>query len=347
MINRLAALGLAAASLLTPTQSVRAQEKPAADAPAAITGVARIRQDAAALRPYFKTPLALRFLDATADLPTVPARRIYIDSAAKAYVSEEAAAKRSDADRAKLKPVDINETVYYGTKYGTPIAYARPLEVLAARTGTRGGDLSGKRVLDFGYGMIGHLRLLAQMGAEAVGVDVDPLLPAIYSAPGDTGPVGAGRVRIVDGRWPADEAARQAVGGGYDLILSKNTLKNGYLHPAQPVDKRMLVDLGVSDAAFVRTLYDALKPGGYVVIYNLSPAPSKPGKPYIPWSDGRCPFPREALAAAGFRLLAYDVNEDAMARTLARAMGWDRPPYKMDLDNDLFALYTILEKPKE
>jgi hypothetical protein len=192
---------------------------------------------------------------------------------------------------------------------------------------------------------------LALLGADAVGVDVDPLLPALYSLPEDQGSVRgrdgkiAGGVTLVDGRWPGDDKARKAVGSGFDLILSKNTLKNGYVHPERPVDKRMLLDLGVSEEAFVKALYDSLKPGGHVMIYNISPAPAPPDKPYIPWADGRCPFPREMLIKAGFDVLKYDVDDSKAVREMARAFGWDKGEGGMDLENDLFAHYTLLRQP--
>ena len=53
-------------------------------------------------------------------------------------------------------------------------------------------------------------------------------------------------MKLVHGRFPADPKVVAAVGGGYDLFLSKNTLKRGYIHPAEKVDPRLLVDLGVT-----------------------------------------------------------------------------------------------------
>src|SRR5262249_53062441 len=154
------------------------------------------------------------------------------------------------------------------------------------------------RILDFGYGTIGHLRLLAGLGAEVTGVDVDPMLRALYSAPEDQGIVKSrrgreGRLRLIDGQFPADKTVKTLVGEGYDLIISKNTLKRGYVHPERPVDPRRLLGLGVADDTFVKALYDALKPGGRVMIYNICPAPSPPGQPYKNWADGRCPFAKE------------------------------------------------------
>jgi hypothetical protein len=279
---------------------------------------AAIRAEAVSLRPLVTTALAQRFVDAAAVLPPIARRTVHA----------------GDKDKA------VDEEYYYTTRYGTPLAYARPLELLA-RAGL--SDVAGRRVLDFGYGGIGQLMMLASLGGDVVGVDVDPLLRAMYAD--RDGRFGAGALHTVDGRWPADATVRGAVGSGFALILSKNVLKRGYIHPAEPVDERKTIRLGVTDEAFVRALFDALVPGGYVMIYNLAPAPAPPGKPYIPWADGRSPFPRELYERVGFRVLAFDVDDTAAARVMAHALGWDRGPEAMDLAHDLFAQYTLLTRP--
>jgi len=309
------------------------------------SGVARLHMEAAALRQLAKTEPAWRFLAAAGDMPRIEPRELFRDPKTRKYYSEASAAKLPAEERESLTPVTLDEQFYYTTKYGSPMAFVRPMELL----GQRGlGDIAGKRLLDFGYGSIGNLRLLAAAGVDAVGVDVDPLLRELYNRAGDQGAVKGsrgieGRITLVDGRWPAEEAARHAVGGGYDVIVSKNTLKNGYIHPERPVDKRMLVDLGVDDAEFVKALFGALKPGGWVLIYNLCPAPAPADKPYIPWADGRCPFPREMWEAAGFIVKAFDVKDDEAARAMGKELGWEVDD--MDLENDLFAWYTLVQRP--
>jgi hypothetical protein len=151
-------------------------------------------------------------------------------------------------------------------------------------------------------------------------------------------------VKLVHGRFPADRKTVAAVGDGYDLFLSKNTLKRGYIHPAKKVDPRLLVDLGADEPAFLKAVARALKPGGWLVIYNLSPAPNAPGKPYRPMADGRCPFSARDLAAAGFETLLRDGVDDRAARALGAALGWDRAPVNMKLQDDLFALVTVARK---
>lgn len=318
------------------------------DVPPPLTGVARLRAEAEAMKPLVRSEVAKRFLEATDSLPAIAPRTLYRDPQTRTLYSKAAADRLDEEKRKALAPAQVTETLYYNTKYGTPLAYARPLEMLGQKADLK--EVAGRKILDFGYGTVGHLRLLASLGAQAVGVDVDPFLLTVYSEPGDQGRIPGrkngrdGSITLVEGQFPASEAVTKAVGDGYDLIISKNTLKNGYLHPEQPVDKRMLVDLGVDDATFVKTLYRILKPGGRVLIYNLSPAPSKPGEPYKPWADGRSPFPKSLWESAGFKVVAFDVSDDAAARDMARALGWDKGPAPMDVEKDLFALYTLVEK---
>jgi hypothetical protein len=268
------------------------------------------------------------------------------DSARTHYYWPEEAAPLPEDVRAKLVTREIDEEYYYTTRYGTPLAYARPLELLA-RAGFN--SVAGRRIADYGYGTIGHLRLLASLGADVTGIDVDPLLAKLYTMPGDQGVIeGAGRqgrVTIVTGSFPGDTAVANAVGDGLDLFISKNTLKNGYIHPARPVNPRMLVHLGVDEMTYVRTLYRILKPGGFVMIYNLSPAPAPPDKPYIPWADGRCPFPKAMWETVGFKVLEFDRDDTQAARQMAHALGWDQGEGAMDLRHDLFAHWTLVRKP--
>jgi hypothetical protein len=299
--------------------------------------------EARKLQPLARSDLGRAFLKAAEGAPPYTSRTVYRRGKAREWLDAAAFARLASAERVAWTPMTIDEETYQGLFYGSPLAYLLPLERLG---GAGFGTLLGKRVADFGHGGIGQLRLFAELGAEAVGIDVDPLQPVLYSAPGDQGPIGkaGGSVKLVHGRFPADPKVVAAVGGGYDLFLSKNTLKRGYIHPAAKVDPRMLVNLGVDDTTFLKAVASALKPGGWFVIYNLSPAPNAAGKTYRPWADSRCPFSAEDLSAAGFETLVRDAVDDKAARALARALGWDKPPDNMKLAEDLFALVTIARK---
>jgi SAM-dependent methyltransferase len=325
---------------------VAAATTTAASEPARDSAVATIRKEAAALEPLAKSDLVRRFLKATASLPDITPRRLLRDETKTHYYTPAEAAALPEEQRKALSEVTLDDAYYYNTRYGTPLAYARPLDLLVEAGVT---DVAGRKILDFGYGGIGHLRLLASLGADVVGVEVDPLLRALYSEPGDTGEVGAsqghrGTLRLVDGQFPATDEVKRAVGGGYDVIISKNVLKNGYLHPAEPVDPRRLVHLGVDDEAFLKVLNASLNPGGRVLIYNLCPAPAPVGKPYIPWADGHSPFSKSQWEAAGFRVVEFDKDDSAAARKMAHALGWDAGEQSMDLEKDLFATWTLAQK---
>ncbi len=301
-----------------------------------------LRAEAKALESFVSTPLAKSFLNAVESLPTVAKRTVLRDEETRTYYTSAGARARPVEKQSTLKPAEFDEKFYYYTKYGSPLAYARAVDLLG-KAGL--ASFKDKKVCDFGYGGIGPLRLIASLGGHAVGVDVDSLLRALYSQPDDTGYMkGGGRIDLIEGFFPKDAATANAVGGGYDVFLSKNTLKRGYVHPEKEVDKRMLVDLGVSDEAFCRKVASILRKGGLFLIYNLSPAPNPADKSYLPWADGRCPFDRTTLEAAGFEVLAYDVNDDGPAREMGRRLGWDKGTSAMDFEKDLFGHYTLARK---
>ncbi|MFN8586845.1 MAG: hypothetical protein U0704_03510 [Candidatus Eisenbacteria bacterium] len=314
---------------------------PVARADQAPSHLATLAEQARALQPLVRTGVARDFLAQVPKLPHVTPRTVWRDSARTRAWSAREAAALPDSTRARLVPRELDERFYYDTRYGSPLAYVRALELMGEH-GLRG--VKGRRIADFGCGALGQLRLLAESGARTVGIDVDPLLPALYAEPGDRGAVGTGTVQLATGQWPAEDRMVREVGGGLDLFLSKNTLKNGYLHPAEKVDPRMLVHLGVSDSAFVAALARDVRRGGMVMIYNLCPAPAPPGKPYIPWADGRCPFPREMWEAAGFRVLEFDRDDGPAARAMGHALGWDAGANGMKLESDLFATYSLFVK---
>ena len=270
------------------------------------------------------------------------------------YVNKETREAIPAADAAKLTEEqlkgygkrDIDDRFYYYTRYGTPVAFVRPVEILG-KAGVKTAD--GLKLVDFGFGSIGQLKALAGSGADVTGIEVDPVLKLMYA--GEPGKVtrcaasGKGRdgsISLAFGQFPKDASIVKQVGGGYDVFISKNTLKHGYIHPEKEVDPRMLVHLDVDDETFVRSVYDALKPGGFFLIYNLHPAPSKPGEEYSPMSDGRSPFSTETFAKVGFKVLAFDVDDSAAARAMGSTFGWGTPA---ELEKDIFGTYTLAQKP--
>jgi hypothetical protein len=298
------------------------------------------------LHGIVRSEVAYHFLDAVPDLPAIDDTRVlYYNRESRSAITPEEADGMTESERIDYERRELDEEFYYYTMYGSPLAFVRPLDLM----GRAGLDsLQGARIVDFGFGSVGQLRLMAANGASAHGIEVSSLLQHLYSHPGDTGRVprakaagvGAdGEVVLHFGHWPAEETLVRDVDGGYDVFVSKNTLKNGYIHPAEKVDPRMLVNLEVDDETFVRSVYNALAPEGWFMIYNLCPPQAEDR--YIPWADGRCPFTRELLEETGFDVLAYNEDDSATAREMGKMLGWDQ---SMNLETDLFATYTLVRK---
>lgn len=302
------------------------------------TPVEQLKAEAAALAPLVETPLARQWLKHVTALKE-PTPRVVFRDPKDDYLSVAEAARLPKDKKGELKRARIPASFYYTTRFGSPLAFARPLD-FAAKHGL--GSLRAKKILDFGFGTVGHLQLLAHAGAEAHGIEVDSLLKALYCEPSDTGKIGPGSVKLHFGYFPTDAPLGKKIGGGYDLITSKNTLKRGYVHPERPAPKEQLIDLGVDDLTFLREIHSRLKPGGLFVVYNLSPRQAAPDKPYIPWADGRFPFPRPLAEQAGFEVLAWDQNDLPWAQSMGRALGWDKSG--MDLEKNLQAEVTVLRR---
>jgi SAM-dependent methyltransferase len=294
-------------------------------------------QQAQALTAVVHTELARNFLAATATLPKPPIRTIYRDSITGAWFSATEADSQPEPVRSRLRPHVRDGSYYYQFHYGTFLNYLRVLELLGDNGIER---LEGKRVLDFGYGRAGHLRVLASLGANVVGIDVDPELRALYSDPGDQGSVPgfkgrAGSLALITGSFPGDPAVRSAVGGAYDLVLSKNTLKGGH-EPAQRARQSQIVNLGVSDSVFVHAMFESLKPGGLFIMYTVS----------SPRGNAHCPFPDTMLRSAGFDIVAFDRDDTPGAREMRHVLDTSQGSEPAEPADDSIALYTLLRRPR-
>lgn len=301
------------------------------------------------ISPHLESEPALRFLEGVTRLPEPEARTLWRSRERRVAYTPEQYASLPEAERADLTSREFSPSFFYNTAYGSPLVYARVLDI-ASKHGLKA--LDGKRVLDFGYGSIGQIRLLALAGADAHGVDVEAALAALYSFPGDTGTLGSGSVTLHHGRWPAEPAIVEQVGAGYDLITSKNTLKAGYIHPAREADPAQLVTLGVDDGAFLAAVHDALKPGGIFIIYNICPPQNpEPGSEgatgdttYIPFADGWSPFSEAQFLHAGLEVLAFDIRDEAALHPIFLALGYDNGRGMEALKESIFVWYTVVRR---
>lgn len=133
----------------------------------------------------------------------------------------------------------------------------------------------------------------------------------------------------------------EAVGDSYDVFISKNTLKLGYIHPAREVDPLMTIDLGVDDETFLAHLHRILVPGGLAMLYNICPPEAGEDQPYIPWADGRSPFSTEAWEAAGFEVLAFSRVDNDAARAQGVTLGWGDASA---MEQGIFCWYTLARR---
>jgi hypothetical protein len=305
-----------------------------------------LKAQALAVDTLVKSSVAHRFLEAVPYLPHIPKPRVvWVQKDPRRYLSDADYNKLTDSARKSLEKRELDENFYYNTRYGTPLAFVRPLDLLG-QAGLK--SLSRSHIVDFGFGSIGQLRLMASIGANVTGIEVDQLLQILYSAPEDhlvsnIDPNSSylASLRALYGSFPSDSALLAQVDSECDAFISKNTLKRGYIHPEREADPRMLIHLGVDDSTFVQTVYRLLKPGGFFLIYNLHPKKSSPDEQYIPWSDGRCPFDLALLERVGFKVITYDKDDTPFARTMGTAFGWDK---EMTFEKDLYATYTLLRK---
>lgn len=332
---------LGASAVITFAAGALAQDE------ASVAGLERIRAEAAALAPLVQSDLARTFLAVADDLRPVEARDIHYRRADRAAMTPEQFEAAPESEREGFEPMTIDWRQYYGL-FSTPLAWSRPLDVLASR----GFDsVDGKRILDFGFGNVGQLRMLASMGAHTVGVEIPGIHSAMYRLESDTGPVDRapeagdgpdGSIHLAFGFWPGGAGVRDAAGAGFDLIMSKNVLKLGYIHPQQEADPRTLVHLGVDDETFIRALWDSLNPGGFVLIYNLYP--EQPADRYLPWAHGENPFDKALWEAVGFEVVAWNEPDHAAIHALGRALGWDQQNPER-FERDFNAMFTLLRRP--
>ena len=338
-------------SLLSAPRTDFAEPPPAVADKKAPSVVDQLKSDAAKLRPLMKSDAGRTFLDAAKALPEPSPRTVYRSADKSRAFSESEYQALPEAERAGLTPRVFDPEFYYSTGYGSPLISSRAFDVAAGAA--KWGDFRGKRILDFGYGSIGQGRLLALLGADYTGVEVEPVLRALYAQPGDTGAIAPadgkgdpGKLTLLNGRWPAEKPITDAAGEGYDLFISKNTLKRGYIHPAREVDPKYLVKLGVDDETFLKNMHRVLKPGGLAIIYNISPAqnPAEGGKPYLPHADGQCPFDRAQLEKAGFEIVEFDKPDTEAALDIWMALGINGEKTREEQGKDLFAWHTLVRK---
>ncbi len=326
-----------------PQPTVAPVEKKAAEPTKKFASVLeKMKSDAVSLEKAFKGPRAALFLEAVKTMDEVGHREIYsvpgalnnvsLNGEKQFYTPDEFAALTPE-EQAKLEKHNLNVEFYYSTKYGDMLSYTLVLNALdRAKVGNVRQD---NKLVDFGFGYIGHLRGLAMMGLNVVGIDVDPLLKTLYSRPDDTGTIAGpagieGQLRLAIGFYPKDPQVKKKVGMNMDVFMTKNTLKAEYLKPIDGSDPS--ISLGVDDQTFLKAIHEALVPNGIFIAYNTCDAPI---------TNCAFPFDRDMVEKTGFRVASWNEDDTEAALRLWYILGRDKEGVDI---SKLKASFTLLQR---
>ena len=185
-----------------------------------------IMQNAAAIQPQASSPFAKSLLAGFGFLQPHAPTVVWYNKETRTALPAAEASKMTEAQLTGYTKRDVDDNFYYFTRYGTPVAFVRPVEILG-KAGVKGAD--GLKLVDFGFGSIGQLRALAYMGADVTGIEVNPILQVIYARePGQVTRCAAagkgkdGSISLAFGQFPKEPAMVKKVGGGYDVFISKS-----------------------------------------------------------------------------------------------------------------------------
>jgi len=295
-------------------------------------------------------PAVVEWLEKAKELPEVEGQTLFVGPRVeggfdRAVYTPSEARKLTEEELAEFRTVTYGPERYYATNYGSPIAYATAL-ACAADAGME--SFKFKRILDIGYGQLGQLEMLARCGAEVQGVEVDPVVHTLYRSTRLTDRVVAqggtrGSVTLHMGEWFTDWDLRKEVGEGFDLILARNVLKHGYVQPEEPMEHFDPIDVGGDPETGATRLFEALRPGGIVVVYNLGGGPWRlEDGSYNAPADVRDPFGIEAWEAAGFEVLHFQANGSQQMREVGEALGWGTAEELSSYN----VLYTVVRRPE-
>jgi SAM-dependent methyltransferase len=300
--------------------------------------------------PPIWSDLAISFALATRSLKPVPEREVWRRRNPRTILNQDEYEKLTANEKKALQKMVCDESVYYGA-ISTPLAWARAFD----RLGQHGvNSFDGKRVLDFGFGNVGQLHMIASLGADVTGVEIEnSLARAMYRLESDQGAVdkltdnvkNEGSLSLAFGKWPAEEEIVNRVGGGYDIFISKNVLKYGYVHPERKAPASQLIDLGVDDETFLKQLHRILNPGGYVLVYNIHPPKASKDETYKPWAYGETPWDRKLVEKVGFEVAEWHVDDSEAIHDFGSLVGWDSSfEDRAEFETNFRAMYTILKK---
>jgi hypothetical protein len=301
-------------------------------------GVKALKAEAAALKTMFASSAANDFLASVESLANIATRKVYVNEADQKWIGSSEYDALPRASRGAYKSSEYDEDAYYVGQYRSPLAYARALDV-ASLHGV--ASISGLRILDVNYGAVAAPRLMAASGANVVATDTQPLLATLYSQPTDAGSVSGigsrrGTLSLVSGAYPSDISARARVGTGYDLIVVVDIPRRGGIDSKHA---KLALDPKASSLDHLRAFADALKPNGLLVVYRMNDDAIRGSKRVA--TTKKAVFAIDEMQEAGFKLLAFEQNDDAAVRQMAQLLRWDQA---LAGDREFAATYTVARR---
>jgi len=281
-----------------------------------------------------KSPWVKSFLEIVAAHPKSTPCIAYIQTIGNGTrsMTEAQAMELPEEERSNMRTVNLDECAI---RFDSPRIYARMLD-LAAVGGLE--DVEGKRVLDFGCCDILHLQSLARLGVDVVGTLAGYSMTAMCNNWEDVGelfgPDGqAGNLEVLRGGLYEPDKLAKIKGDGFDLITVGNVLQNPEPEDYFSPGRWLQAGLGRDKEAFVAALYELVRPGGLIIVYNAAVEPTPAENAVL----------RDLWERAGFEIQVFDQDDRGAAIGIGKELGWEAQA--APLEGTIRARYTVVQRP--
>jgi type II secretory pathway pseudopilin PulG len=299
---------------------------------------------------HVSTRPALEFAKAVRQIAPPPPLQLFHDPQTDKWYAKGEVMKQPEAVRTRVRSQWLAPEDVYLRGDDTRMDYVRMLDI-AGQFGTTG--LRGLHVLDLAFGSRAHVNVLASAGASVHAIDADDQLRAMcagwggYREPAEESSP-AGSLVLHFGAWPGDAKivanVRRSLNThgrkGFDLVTARSVLSGG----VKWAEQTHPLWAGASAEQVLSELHHVLRSGGLLVLHSTAqPLYDDAQQPIA--HDGeraRSAFTREEFSAAGFEVLAMDVDD---TEWVLRVQGLERLISPGPLRTTEVAFYTVVQKP--